>query len=356
LLSTDASFRESPVHVQLMQGIPSSACLDALTQPCNTNIGQVMEAMTAPSASAAIGGITEFCMNCVNPDTEIANIVTTCNFTDAENLAFTRLAALVDAACDDENCAGNVLWSFSNIDSRRDTFCPNVECGTPILEAVLGDLLAHAAEDNDCAANFFELNCKTDETDATVYCTDFIEDSNGGELDINASEFCATSCPGYLSVILENLADDQCFDVDDIDGFECDNDFRLADYCTTNGEDLCFDVIDAPEVTECEVFGMVPAPGMGLRAPANCSEACQGQLQAFVTDVGCCAGSFLDLSCADPVLRTFIRETCGVAYDTCSRPALLSQATGEPTAEASMVDTSVVLAGILAGAALAILS
>lgn len=350
--SLHASPMAKPSSPHVLQN--AEACYAAMMLPCFAGIGVVGSAMEAENATAAVTLFEGYCTNCTDPAAEFANVTTSCNITDEADLeTYNNMADLFANACDDTTCAGNVLWSFTAIQERRDSFCPNAECGLPIIEPLISDTLVNATGDN-CLANNVQLFCLDDDDDNSVYCVDLFEE---GMEDDSVADLCESSCAEDLSIVYEALLDEECGLVEPLN--VCDNpdieSFTLIDFCTVDEDgELCYDLLldDDTNMTACgDVFDLVPAPGAdGIVAPTECPAACATQLQTFVDTVKCCAGFALELSCSDPVIGTFIEATCDVSYETCERPTPVPEP--ETTGVASIVVT---FASIFLPAALSML-
>jgi len=376
-----SSYLTHPVQAHLMQD--AMECEAALNQSCIAGVATLTMGFTAPNATAAVAYAEEFCTSCEYPETQFQTAVTACGELGGELLAGRDLLLdLVEAACQNPACAGNIMWGLSDMTARRDTFCPNLECGLPVFGAITNLTSGGVLTPNEtaCTADFMELLCLTDETNTTIYCADFLTDGdngndNGSPLSVNTSVFCETTCPGYLTLKLQDITEGNCVDDDPMGGMEdeeCDVEgyepFTLNDFCTQNADgafcgDLFMSMME-PNVSECPEDLFVPTPSMEeLVAPTNCSADCTAQLQATADARGCCIGTMLTAGCTDPITTTFISTTCGVAYETCARPAL-PDPNPEPTADvgseetdnpASMTGVSAAVTSILAITALVVL-
>jgi hypothetical protein len=305
------------------------ACAAASMLPCTQGLGVISEAMNSNNASGSVAYFEGFCTNCTDPAGDFLEFTTACNITGQELQAIQSLGQVLDNACDDPTCAGNTLWAFGDLEDRLDTFCPNLECGLPIVEPLVSALAGNATGSN-CISSLFSLTCLTDDEDDTVYCQQlFTENMNSDSLE----DFCGSSCAESLTVVFEALADGECGV--EVPMAECDNEdfepFRLIDFCTENDNDeYCFELLtnDETNLTACgDVFGMVPAPDAdGIDTPDECPAQCAAELQSYADSLGCCAGFGLEIQCTDPGLVSFITDVCGVSYTTCDRPVISTDA------------------------------
>lgn len=358
--------RASPLQRHIMQDIDEAACTAAMEASCVAGFdGFGAGVLLADAAAAAVTVAEQFCTEtCNDSAAQYETYITACGLTDEDATTANLQRDLIAAVCVDATCAANAVWGSLNPTERREALCPNVECGLPVLRAAsLGMLNSTELE---CQESALELTCLTDEADSSVYCTDYYL----GEVNISA--VCATTCPGYLTLLTQEYQE-QCMNMDDDDSEtptgedeDCDFEFTLNDMCTQNDDNVyCQDFFagfmeTGPNVTECG-FDDVPAPGVEEVERTECSSECQVQLEAFGEDGGCCTGLFFEMLCVDSSISTFIETTCGVTYETCVSPPLPTTPVTETedpdlTTDAAAIGVSAAVTSVLAIAALAALS
>lgn len=361
-----AAYHASPTLPNLMQTMDSAECAAAMNQSCLANFNTaLLMTMSAPNATAAVAYAEQYCEACDDPAAQMETVVEDCGLEGDSLVMYSLMISLAEAACVDPECSGELLWAFPDMMERRDSFCPNLECGLPLISAFTNFSSNGMSNDTDvqCSGLGLQLSCLTDEDDETVYCVDFLGD-NG----VNSTEFCATSCPGYMTVMMQESAAAGCnmMGGDDDDDDECDDEDymppSLNDMCIRNEDgEYCADIFmseeSAPNVSACPALGTpfeIPAPGVSP-GDAECSDECSAQLASSTElPIGCCFASFLDFSCIAEEPMTFITDTCDVTLDTCEIPELPA---ATPTEEESSEETDGgVVTGVSGGVAVVLVA